>query len=111
MKKTCISILCCIALLFALSSTSVAAVYLTCSPQVNVDRYEIERNGAVVTTTQIPDPTGTYGFKYDLTALADGTYTYRAKACNVWGCSAYSLPFGFVKGTCGAPQTLKLLSE
>ena len=95
----------------AVASTGFAAVYLVCAPQSNVDRYEIERNGTVVTTNQPPDPTGTYGFKYDLTSLSDGTYTYRAKACNVWGCSAYSSPFGFVKQTCGAPQTLQLLSE
>ena len=111
MKRMCISVLACIALLFALSLPAGAAVYLVCDPQSNVERYEIERNGTVVTTTQAPDPSGTYGFKHDITALADGTYTFRAKACNVWGCSAYSLPFGFVKSVCGAPQTLKLLSE
>ena len=89
----------------------VLAVYLVCSPQSNVDRYEVEQNGVVVSTTQLPDASGTYGTKVDLTTLADGTYTYRLKACNAWGCSAFSNPLGFVKAVCGAPQALQLLGE
>lgn len=89
----------------------VLSVYLVCAPQQNVDRYEVERNGTVITTTQPSDVSGTYGTKVDLTTLADGTYTYRLKACNVWGCSAFSNPFGFSKATCGAPQGLMLLGE
>lgn len=110
MKWTMLLIVFCL-LSIAAVSTSSAAVYLVCAPQSNVDRYEIERNGTVVMTSQSPDPSGTYGFKHDVTSLADGTYTYRAKACNLWGCSDFSSPLVFTKALPGAPQGLMLLGE
>jgi hypothetical protein len=41
------------------------------------------------------DPTGEHGFRYELTGLATGSYTVKAKACNQWGCGDDSDPFVF----------------
>jgi len=37
-----------------------------------------------------------YGFEYDLSALAPGSYEVRAHACNSWGCSLASSPLSFI---------------
>jgi hypothetical protein len=33
------------------------------------------------------DPIGAFGFQYELSGLAAGTYSMRVSACNSWSCS------------------------
>ena len=45
-------------------------------------------------------------------ALADGDYTFLARACNLWGeCSSPSDPFEHTKVTPGKPATPSLVAE
>jgi len=81
--------------------------FLVCDPQAGAEQYVLEINGTdgAIFTAQ---PDGS--MKYDLAGLADGTYTVRAKAGNIWGWSEYSLPFEFTKAVPGAPSGLRVSS-
>ena len=68
-----------------------AGPFLICDlplPTENVDLYKVELNGQIVEFQ--PNPTGPYGFKYDLVGKLDGSYTVRVKAHNPVGWSDWS---------------------
>ena len=97
-------------LLIGFVSTSFASPFLVCDPYDpvhEVDLFQVELNGQIVADVQ-PDGTGQYGFKYDLSGLADGSYTARARAHNLWGWSDFSLPFDFVKSVPPAPAVIRI---
>jgi hypothetical protein len=55
------------------------------------------------------DPTGEYGFQYELGGLAPGPYSLMVSACNNWQCSI-SVPFDFtVPGQPSQPTGLSIL--
>lgn len=79
------------------------SVYLTWTANPtseNVDSYEVEIDGTVVSTVFNPE--------YDLTSLADGAYTARIRAHNMWGWSDFSLPFDFEKSVPSTPVGIAL---
>jgi len=54
------------------------------------------------------DPTGEYGFKYDLSDLPMGQYSLMVSACNTWTCSL-AVPFNFtVPGKPSTPTSLRI---
>jgi hypothetical protein len=69
-----------------------AGPFIVCDPPPqgeNVNSYALELNGDSIPLP--PDPTGQYGFKYDLAGEPDGSYTARAQACNTpENCSGWS---------------------
>ena len=100
-----------VCLLVSLPVTVLAAPFLVCDPQAGVEYYTVSGLPAAINTTHInPDPTGTYGFKLDLATLVPGNYTVKANACTaLWGCSADSAPFGFVRpASATGPLNLRL---
>ena len=66
----------------------------------NVDSYEVELNGDVADTVDVPE--------YDLTSLPDGHYTVRIRAHNMWGWSDFSNPFDFTKIVPSVPVGIAL---
>jgi len=70
--------------LFLLAALPVSAEpFLVCDPPppgVIVAEYKVEFNRQEPVTVP-PDPTGQYGFKYDLASKPNGQYTVKAKAC------------------------------
>ena len=69
-----------------------AGPFLVCDPSQpaeKVDKYEVKFNGQDPVTV-LPDPTGQYGFKYDLAGKPDGKYKVKAKAYNSDGESGWS---------------------
>lgn len=93
------------------TSMAMASPFLVCNPQTGVTKYQVSLDAGATWQDVAPDGSGEYGFKLDLEGIGNGTYNALAKACNMWGCSSDSLPFGFDVQRCGAPQTLQLLSE
>jgi hypothetical protein len=96
-----------------LATVAFASPFLVCDPQPGqeVDYYVVTGLTGADGSHVAKDTTGTYGFKLDLSALAAGTYTVRAKACNdSWGvCSADSSPFVFSRpSTLTAPGVFRL---
>lgn len=80
--------------------SAIAAPFLVCDPQADVDYYVVTGLPAPIDGSHVaPDSTGTFGFKLDLGTLpVGGPYAIKAKACNnAWGCSADSLPFVFTR--------------
>ncbi len=69
-------------------------VYDPSTSSDKVDLYKVELNGQVVVNVK-PDPTGQYGFKYDLTGKPDGSYTVRAKSHDSDGWSSWCPPYPF----------------
>ena len=64
------------------------------SPGEIIDKYVI--TGLPIGPVEVlPDPNPEFGFSYDLSGLAPGSYTVKANACNEWGCSIDSAPFDF----------------
>ena len=93
-------------LLIGFASISFAAPFLAWDanpPSQNVDMYQVELNGTVV--SDVTD------VKYDLSGLADGSYTARVRAHNVWGWSNFSVPFDFDKQVPGAPTGVGLFTN
>ncbi|MHC4214202.1 MAG: fibronectin type III domain-containing protein [Planctomycetota bacterium] len=78
--------------LFLFAALPVSAEpFLVCKvspPAEKVDLYKVELNGQIVEFQ--PNPTGPYGFKYDLVGKLDGSYTVRVKAHNPVGWSDWS---------------------
>lgn len=113
MKKMILAMtLCCLALI-GLASVASANPFLVCNPppaSAEVDNYQIELNGTVVADV-LPDASGQYGFKFDLSGLADGSFTAKARAHNVWGWSNFSDPFDFTKSVPGAPAGIRLETQ
>ena len=109
MKKLMLLGMFCLVLI-AFASVGFAAPFLVSDPAApadNVDLYQLELNGTVVGDFP-PDASGTYGLKYDLSGLADGSYTARARVHNVWGWSNFSVPFDFEKGVPGEVVNIRL---
>jgi len=74
-----------------------AEPFLVCDPPppgVNVDKYEVKFNGQKPVTV-LPDPTGQYGFKYDLAGKPNGEYRVKANAHKSKKCSAWSAMLNF----------------
>jgi hypothetical protein len=108
-QKSFITAIFCLALI-ALASPTVASPFLVCDPydaSVGVDLFQLELNGQVIADVQV-DASGQYGFKFDLSGLADGSYTARARARNLWGWSNFSDPFDFVKSVPPAPAVIRI---
>ena len=77
---------------FLLPATSRAAPFLICDPQTEVTEYIIDINGTELSAFSA-EADGS--MRYDLQGLAEGSYTVKAKAGNLWGWSAFSDPFVF----------------
>ena len=86
------------------------ARYLVCDvpdPSEQVEYYTLV--GLPDNPTAPVDPNGEYGFKYDLSYLAPGTYSLMVSACNSWQCSI-AAPFEFaVPETPSSPLNLRLV--
>jgi hypothetical protein len=88
--------------------------FLVCDPQTGVDNYKVEISGPMnVTVDVLPDTTGTFGFKLDISplGLVNGSYTVRVSASNMWGTSSWSTAYPFDKDLPGEPQGIRLYSE
>lgn len=48
---------------------------------------------------------------YDLSTVSNGAHTVMVQACNVWGCSASSSPFGFTKSVPGGPTGIVISNQ
>lgn len=94
-----------LSVIFLSAMVARAAPFLICDPQAEVTKYVIEMNGS-----EFPEfaaePDGS--MKYDLSGLAEGSYTVRAKAGNLWGWSAYSAPFVFNVTIPSAPSNVNI---
>lgn len=60
-----------------------------------VDSYQLNLNGEVINIQ--PDPTGQFGFKYDLAGKPDGLYTAKARAHNASGWGPWNSEYIFHK--------------
>lgn len=99
------------ALVFVLAfsiSTVFAAPFLVCDPNPGATKIILEIN-----TVEIPEfPAETDGsLRHDLAGLAEGPFTIRAKAGNVWGWSDWSLPLADTKAIPNASSGLRVSSE
>jgi len=113
MKKMMLAMILFCFLLIGLASVVSANPFLVCDPppaSEEVDNYQVELNGTVVADVP-PDASGQYGFKFDLSGLADGSFTAKARAHNVWGWSNFSDPFDFTKSVPGAPANIRLETQ
>lgn len=73
------------------------AKYLVCDPPSPAEDVKYYTLVGLPGNPQAPiDPTGTYGFKYDLSYLSPGTYSLMVSACNDWACSL-EVPFDFAR--------------
>jgi hypothetical protein len=93
-------------LLFA--CTANAAPFLVSDPAPATDEVTnfklIFDGGSPVDTVPVAG-----AMRYDLSSIAEGSHTVVGQACNVWGCSANSLPFVFNKKIPGAPGVLRIV--
>ncbi len=89
-------------------STVFAAPFLICDPQANVDEYVLEINGTE-TSEFASEVDGSV--RYDLAALAEGAFTIKAKAGNIWGWSDWSDPLSDTKALPQTPMGLRVSSE
>lgn len=83
--------------------------FLVCDPNPGADKVILEINGV-----EIPEfATEADGsLRYDLTGLAEGDFTIRAKAGNKWGLwSAWSVPLSDTKATPNTFGGLRVLLE
>lgn len=89
-------------------STVLAAPFLVCDPNPEATKIILEINAV-----EIPEfPTETDGsLRYDLAGLAEGDFTIRAKAGNIWGWSDWSVPFDDTKATPSPFSGLRVSSE
>jgi len=87
-------------------------MFLACDapdPAENVEYYTIA--GIPGNPRAEKDPTGEYGFKYDLSDIPAGEYSIRCSACNTQQCSLPS-PLDFTAlGRPGQPTGLVILSS
>ena len=60
-----------------------------------IDSYQLNLNGEVINFQS--DPTGQYGFKYDLAGKPDGLYTAKARAHNASGWGPWNSEYTFHK--------------
>lgn len=94
----CLTAAACMLFLLLAINTSYASPFLVSDPHpdATVDRYEIEVNGTreVAAWEYVGAETR---IKHDWAGYADGAYTVRARAGNVWGWSSWSDPFSFAK--------------
>ena len=104
MKKLFLTLI----LVFAFVSSVFAAPFLVCDPQTGVEKYILEIN-AVEIPEFAAEPDGS--IRYDLAGLAEGAFTVRCKAGNVWGWSAYSVPLDFTKALPQNPMNLRVSSD
>jgi len=102
-----------IILLILLPLVGFASPFLVCNSYptavVQPDTFEvyIDSNPAVISIA-VTNPDNSKQLKHDLagTGLMDGSHTVKLKACNVWGCSDYSLPFTFTKSVANPPVSI-----
>jgi hypothetical protein len=98
-----------------LTGIAFAAPFLVCDPQSGVDNYKVEitdsANVLVANPDIAPDTSGTYGFVLDLAPLnlPNDSYTVRASATNMWGTSAWSTSYPFVKSATMLPANIRLV--
>lgn len=73
------------------------AKYLVCDPPAPSENVQYYTLVGLPGNPQTPiDPTGEFGFRYDLSYLDPGTYNLMVSACNDWSCSI-AAPFDFVR--------------
>jgi hypothetical protein len=84
-----------------------ASPFLVCDPYTAADQVT---NFQVTIDTAAPVDSApvTNALKYDLANVSSGSHTAKVKACNIWGCSADSAPFTFVKQLPGVPQNVTI---
>ena len=111
MRKPILILLC----LMVAAPVYAAGPYLVCSPDTGATSFNVQGLPAAIPASNLPvDPSGTYGFKLDLSALPPGSYTVTATACTTdpsWGagCSAPSVPFSLTRpATPAIPSSLGL---
>jgi len=95
-------------LLLLLPSLVFASPFLICDPNPGAEKVILEINGV-----EIPEfPAEVDGsLRYDLVGLAEGAFTIRAKAGNVWGWTEWSDPLSDTKATPNAFGGLRVSSE
>ena len=86
------------------------AKYLVCDTPPESENVQYYTLVGLPGNPQAPrDPSGEYGFKYELSYLKPGVYNLMVSACNDWSCSI-SVPFDFsVPGTPSSPLNLRIL--
>ena len=94
--------------LFCSASTAFCAPVLTCDCSPDADMVtgaQLQLNGGVwsdvpvvSTCRDVVCASNSKTFCYDLSALPNGAFTFKARFLNLWGSSADSLPFTGVKG-------------
>ena len=92
-------------LLIASVSVSFADVVLTWDSypvEAQITVFQVEVDGQAPPYTEVVPNT------YGLLSLPDGSHTIRVRALNVWGESAWSDPFVFVKGVPVVPANIIL---
>ena len=84
--------------------------YLVCDPPAPADQVQYYTIVGLPGNPQAQiDPTGQYGFKYDLSSVPAGTYSLMVSACNQWECSL-AAPFDFIRPSQPAvPTGLRVL--
>jgi len=85
--------------------------YLTCDPQPNTTRFEVEVDGIIAPSECKYNAMDMAYVHCNLGDLDDGNHTIVARAGNVWGVSENSVPFDFTKGFPGAPSGFGLLDD
>ena len=88
---------------FAGISTSYADIVLTwdiSTVDQGIDLYQVELNGVIVADV-LPNT-------FSVVSIADGDYTARVRAHNLWGWSDFSVPFSFKKGVPDAVVNIRL---
>ena len=102
MKKIIFAVL----VVLLLAPAAGAAPFMVCDPQEGVVGYEIKGIGDTVTWIAQADGS----LKYDLSNLANGTYTVSVAACNIWGCGD-SVPFVIAKQVPARPAGVRLAAK
>ena len=84
------------------------APFLICDPNPGAEKIILEIN-----SVEMPEfAAETDGsLRYDLAGIAEGDFTIRAKAGNIWGWSEYSVPFNFTKSLPQAPMGLRVSGQ
>ena len=106
------------ALIFVLAFAgfSQAAPFLICDNYPTTgnqpDTFTVTIDGTNYGTPAYKNADGSVKLHYDLASLAAGSHTVTAVACSaLWGCSAASSPFPFVKSVPGAPTTITIQAQ
>ena len=123
MKKIILAVLLGLALFCLAYGLGICSPFLVCDVQTGVDTYAVDIDGIVTIVVFQPgwikdnklyltDPGGTRTpchILKDLAMVTTGAHSAKAKACNVWGCSADSSAYPFVKTIPGVPITLQIV--